>query len=84
MVWRIEKGEKIEWNGMGRMVFPNGGKKYLLGFESLQSCNGRGSWVTKYTSVIFVTSTAKDLKIILNFPYQHVWHVNCQRVICYI
>ena len=43
-------------------------KKYLLGFESLQSCNGHGSWVTKYTSVIFVTSTAKDLKIIFNFP----------------
>ena len=26
-VWRIEKGEKMEWNGMRRMVFPNGGKK---------------------------------------------------------
>ena len=25
VVWRIEKGEKIEWNEMGRMVFPNGG-----------------------------------------------------------
>ena len=23
MVWRIEKGEKMEWNGMRRMVFPN-------------------------------------------------------------
>ena len=25
MIWRIEKGEKMEWNGMRRMVFPNGG-----------------------------------------------------------
>ena len=30
MIWRIEKGEKIEWNGMGRMVFPNGGVSYLV------------------------------------------------------
>ena len=26
MVWRIEKSEKTEWNGMGRMVGANGGQ----------------------------------------------------------
>ena len=30
MVWRIEKGEKIEWNGMRRMVFPNGGYTHYI------------------------------------------------------
>ena len=36
MVWRIEKGEKMEWNGMRRMVFPNGGIFfiYLPGVDS--------------------------------------------------
>ena len=27
MVWRIEKSEKIEWNGMGRMIGANMGYK---------------------------------------------------------
>ena len=30
MVWRIEKGEKIEWSGMRRMVFPNEGHQMKM------------------------------------------------------
>ena len=36
MVWRIEKGEKMEWNGMRRMVFPNEVSQYYGRFWSFR------------------------------------------------
>ena len=40
MVWRIEKCEKIEWNGMRRMVFQNGVQVFV-------------SWIFWLSNIVF-------------------------------
>ena len=66
MVWRIEKSEKMEWNGMGRMVetnmgvhhfsksFLNHSKQFLYYFFHPKKLDGLANLATPNKEVVLV------------------------------